>query len=109
MNSKRFGLPRRKVLRDSQEIRDLFSGGVRIVGRHVNLYMQEASEEKFTVLLRKKLGNSVERNRMKRLIREIYRLNQDWFRGMKIIIYIKKPQNDYYSLENEIKNLLSIK
>jgi len=106
MISKRFGLPRQKVLRDNQEIRNLFNKG--IIGNHINLYMQKAKEEKFAVLLRKKIGSSVDRNRMKRLIREIYRLNPDWFRGMKIIIYIKTPLNDYFSLEKEIKNLLSI-
>ncbi|MFQ5583143.1 MAG: ribonuclease P protein component [Calditrichia bacterium] len=78
-------------------------------GSALDVYILRNKEKKFAVLVQKKLGKAVERNRMKRLIREIYRLHPNWFDNMQIIFYVKKKNFSYSSLENEIEKLMALK
>ncbi len=109
MSSKRFGLPRRKILKRSREIRAVFETGKKRSGKHLTLFLKPVpiGEEKFAVLINRRVGKAVQRNRMKRLVREIYRLHPQWFQGATIIIYIKRFQDDYHRLEKEIKQLVT--
>jgi len=105
---RRFRLPRKKTLRKSSEIRNLLNNSQKKSGAYLNIYIQNFSDEKFAVLVGKKAGSAVERNRMKRLVREIYRLHPEWFEDMRIIFLIKQVNINYSKLETEIKRLLSI-
>lgn len=105
---KDFSLPRKKIIRHTQEIRDVLKSGKKKYGVYLNLFILESSEEKFAVLVTKKIGNAVERNRTKRIIREIYRLHPGWFRKIRIIFYIKRVDFNYKTIEMEIKKLLAI-
>jgi ribonuclease P protein component len=107
-NEKDFTLPRKRIIKHVQEIRDVLRSGKKKSGVHLNLYIVESSDEKFAVLVTKKIGNAVERNRTKRIIREIYRLHAEWFKKLRIIFYIKRIDFDYKTIEMEIKKLLTI-
>ncbi len=105
---KRFRLPRKKILKKNDEIRSLLNSATKKSGKYLNIHIQNSTDEKFAVLITKKAGSAVERNRMKRLIREIYRLHPEWFEAQRIIFYIKQVNIQYNTLEMEIKRLLSI-
>jgi len=58
---------------------------------------------KFAVSVSKKIGNSVQRNYYKRIIREIYRTHKNLIEFPYLILFIlKKPPNSFKEAEDEI-------
>jgi ribonuclease P protein component len=106
-SEKKYSLKRKKILKKFQEIRIILEEGEKKTGKFIDLYVQNSKDEKFGILVSKRSGNAVERNRAKRLIREIYRLHPDWFKKIGIIFRIKRIKNNYKVLEMEIKKLLT--
>jgi ribonuclease P protein component len=101
-----FSLPRRKVIKHSYEIKTVLNSGKKKSGVFINLFIKNSSQDKFAVLVTKRNSNAVERNRAKRIIREIYRLHPGWFVKKRIIFYIKRVDFNYKSVEMEINKLL---
>ncbi len=73
MSSQRFGKARR--VRRSREYQQAFKAGIRVHGRFLTLVMapNDASSVRLGIVASRKLGDSVRRNRAKRLIREMFR------------------------------------
>lgn len=72
-------LPRERVLKVQSDFEDLKQNGERFVGRCFVANWRrepEAVVSRFAVIAGKKVGNAVHRNRLKRLLREVFRLNQ---------------------------------
>ena len=63
----------------------------------------------FAVIMPKRIGSAVKRNRMKRLCREAYRKNPQWFAGKRVIIFGKKFIKSYHLLEDEIAQVMDLK
>lgn len=101
-------LPRKQILRRNENIKNILKSGIKKTGVCLNIYYQNSSEKQFAVLVPKKSGSAVERNRGKRIIREIYRLNPEWFKHLKIVFLLKQVNIDYDALEMEIRKLLLI-
>ena len=76
-------LPKRRILRQNKEFQTVYRYGRSYANRYLVLYVFAANglEDKVGFAAGKKLGHAVVRNRVKRLIRESYRLHQHEVRG----------------------------
>jgi len=75
MKSQRFGTDRR--VRRRSEFQQVFNAGSRVQGRFFTLIMapNRVGTPRLGIVASRKVGDSVRRNRAKRLIREIFRQN----------------------------------
>lgn len=67
---------------------------------------------KLGIAIKAKTGNAVKRNRIKRLIKESYRLNEDIVgTGKSLVFLVKKNQEldslEFKNIEYDIKDILS--
>jgi ribonuclease P protein component len=80
-SQKDFSLPRAKILRGRKNFQRLFESEAKTIrNTYINfrfrLYPDSKADCQMGFIVKKKLGNAVKRNRVKRLMKEAYRLNQ---------------------------------
>ena len=71
------------------------------------IYKNKKNINRLGVSINKRVGNSVERNRIKRLIKEIYRLNSDNIKVGYDLVFIARNLSkgrNYMEIGNSIKN-----
>lgn len=86
-NKGSFGLRKNEIIRNKKEIRDLLSTGKRFALNDFVIIYKPAHETKVGFFASGKIRSAVKRNRVKRILREAYRMNKEIFRGLKIIFY----------------------
>ncbi len=75
-----WGLPRSRRLHLKNDFQQIIRGGTRIQGYGLVLWYKPSSHVdqcRLGIVVSKKLGSAVLRNRTKRLLREAFRLNQE--------------------------------
>lgn len=72
------GFEKRKRIRRSQEFQSVYTEGKKLYTPFFVLYFRQrgAAEPRVGLTVSKKVGNSVERSRCKRLLREVFRRHQ---------------------------------
>ena len=72
------GLPRNRILKKKKDFQAVYSRGKSYANRFLVLYVFRSNgfQGKVGFAAGKKLGNAVKRNRIKRLLRESYRMHQ---------------------------------
>ena len=105
---KRFTLPRTLKIKKAEQFQKLYSDGRSIAGRYLILYYQkrEIGPTRAAFAAGKKLGKAHVRNRLKRLLRETFRLNRYRLRdGYDLILLARKAAVEVKQQEVE-KNFL---
>ena len=81
------------MLKKNYEFKNVLTKGKRYFGRYIEIYIQKCNKNgnKLGIAISKKCANSVKRNKIKRLIRENYRIvENDLQNGLNIVILWNK-------------------
>lgn len=93
-------------LKDNRDFRRLYSRGKYAACSTLVLYWRPAPREgnRLGITVSTKLGHAVVRNKIRRRIREIYRLHEEELRrGMDLVVVARSraPQVDYWKLDRD--------
>ncbi len=82
-----------KVLKNSREFGHVYRNGKSYANKYLIMYVlnNELSNNRIGISVSKKVGNSVVRHRITRLIRESYRLNESMFNSGLDIVLVARP------------------
>ena len=97
-------LPKDQLIRSRQEIGKVIHKGKSYQSRSFTLYCLAGEGNKIGVLVGRRYGGAVRRNRIRRRIREIYRRNRTMFPKDMWMIFMVKPgvTDSFLDLKNEI-------
>lgn len=114
-----FRLPKDNRLRKPREFRAVYAGGTRIEGRFMTVFVlpSETPFQRLGITASKKaVGNAVQRNRAKRLLREAFRLskaelneltgNYDWVlnaRRVLLKVKLERPLEEFRQIVAKVK------
>lgn len=80
-------------LKNTQQFNNVYKSGKYYANKYLVMYVlkNELSTNRIGISVSKKVGNSVVRHRLTRLVRESYRLHEEMFdSGLDIVIVIRK-------------------
>ncbi|MDO5518852.1 MAG: ribonuclease P protein component [bacterium] len=94
-------------LKKTKEFTQVYKNGISYANRYLVMYKVEngLGKNRIGISVSKKVGNSVVRHRVTRLIRESYRLNQDkFFVGYDIVVVARAAAKDkqYKEIESAL-------
>ena len=97
-------------IKKTREFQKVYKKGKSFANKYLVMYIltNERTENRLGISVSKKVGNSVVRHRLTRLIRESYRLNKDLFiKGIDIVIVARTGAKDidYSKVENALLHL----
>ncbi len=100
---------KKEVLRKQKDFSSIYKSGRSVPDRYVVLFYKknDLSYNRTAFLASKKVGNSVQRNRAKRLMKECYRLNSEKFsEGFDLIFIARNSINgrNYRDVERSVLN-----
>ncbi len=84
------------MLKKNYEFKNILTNGKRYRGKYIEIYTKKnhLNENKLGIAISSKIANSVNRNKIKRLIRENYRIIEDKIKvGNSFVILWKKSVN----------------
>ncbi len=97
-------------LKSNRDFRRLYSRGKQAVEPTMVLYFRKnrLDQNRLGITVSKKLGNAVIRNKVRRRIREIYRLHEEEFlpgRDMVIVARVRGAHVSYWTLDRDFMKL----
>ena len=97
-------------LKSNQDFQKVYKNGRSFANRLLIMYVLENSTDKnrIGISVSKKVGNSVVRHRITRLVRESYRLHEAVFNsGLDIVVVARKEacSADYHEIESALLHL----
>ena len=99
-----------KVLKSSREFGQVYRNGKSYANKYLVMYVvtNELSNNRIGISVSKKVGNSVVRHRITRLIRESYRLNEAMFNSSLDIVIVARPgskDRSYSEIESALMHV----
>lgn len=102
-----FKLLKNEILRGRDNFKQIFEKGIRFSGANMAIIFLGANTRKVGFVVSKEVKKAVTRNRYKRLMREIYRLNKQNFPQTGHIILLAKGKSDnFLVLQKEVSALI---
>ncbi|HHT9106759.1 MAG TPA: ribonuclease P protein component [Candidatus Wujingus californicus] len=107
-----FRFTKTEHLTKKKEFEKVFNEGKEFKSNRIIFYVaaNNFQHSRLGLVVSKKMGNAVRRNRIKRLFREAYRLNKHLLTAHVDIVaipkYIFSPELKLYDIEEEFKKLL---
>lgn len=88
-----FGLPKERLLRKTQEFSRVYKGGSRLRGKGFSLvYLaNNLTYSRLGISVHRRIRGAVRRNRIKRIIRENFRLHRELYPGSCDIVFTVAP------------------
>ena len=84
-------------LKSNSDFRRVYRGGKSYANKYLVMYVLEngTDQNRLGISVSKKVGNSVVRHRITRLVRESYRLHEDMFNsGLDMVVIARKSAKD---------------
>ena len=113
INIKVMKMLRTDTLKKNYEFRNLFKSGKYYSGNYIDIYIKKNNKQinYIGIAVGVKIAKAVKRNRIKRLIRENYRLLENKMSiGYNIIFICKKNKKiedvNFYNIKNDIERIL---
>ncbi len=100
-------------LRKNRDFQVVFKNGKSRANKYLVLYVLEnrLDKNRIGISVSKKVGNSVIRHRVKRLIKESYRLHENMFNsGLEIVVIARESANTigYREMESALLHLMKL-
>ena len=97
-------------LKKNRDFQSIYKKGKSQANRYLVMYLSENSigRNRVGISVSKKVGNSVNRHRLTRLVRESYRLHEDMFNsGLDIVVIVRITAKDagYHDIESALLHL----
>jgi len=102
-----FKLRKNEILRGRVDFNNVFKNGEWISGKYSSLLYIKSDSRKVGFVVSKKIKKAVFKNRQKRLLREIYRLNKIKFpESFHIVLLAKGLTDNFILLQQDVLMLL---
>ena len=97
-------------LKKNHEFQSVYENGKKYANKYLIMYVKENGSEcnRIGISVSKKVGNSIVRHRVKRVIKESYRLQEKIFNsGLDIVVVARAGAKDcnYYDIESAFLHL----
>ena len=94
-------------LKSNRDFKNVYSSGKSYANKYLVMYVLEngTNTNRLGISVSKKVGNSVVRHRLTRLVRESYRLHEDIFNsGLDIVVVVRvnAKEIDYHKMESAL-------
>jgi len=107
---KRFGLPKTSLIRKSREFTQVYHQGGRLKGDGFSLLFlaNDLGFRRFGISIHRMLRGSVRRNRIKRVVREVFRLHRDIFPPASDIVVTIGPHFSYQTYDSFLQAVVRL-
>lgn len=97
-------------LKKNKDFTVVYKEGKSYANKYLVMYVREndLGKNRLGISVSKKVGNSIVRHRLKRLIKESYRLQEDLFKcGIDIVVIARgsAKESDYHQIKNALMHL----
>ncbi len=105
---KLFGFAKQEKIRKKREFSAVVSHSEKLYSPHFMIYLKPDQHRRLGITVSHHVGNAVKRNRVKRLLREFFRLNKERLPHCDILIVAKKgaPFLGYQQVYEELREAL---